>query len=615
MKRPLIIAATAVLTIILIYACGSTIRTATTSLVTITIGDAPHTARLTSENATPWTRFKHFLASAKLMAEASASIPSVVQVITVTVSAPDMKTMVAVMPVAGLPDAVITIEVPNGNGRNFLVEGIDASSTVVYNGQTSADLTGAPLTLTIGMNAVFDSIPPTFGGLTLVSNLTSTSVQLFWYPATDNVTPATGIVYLIYQATAPGGETYTEATYTTAPGATSYIVNGLAPGTTYYFVVRAMDAAGNMDSNTIEGFNVYPGLYVDSLNGNDNTGTGSTLNPYKTISQALTVSAGNEAIFTAASGTYDAASGEIFPLQLKPGTILIGLGPSRTTVIDASSGGDAIYGNTGAVIYNYTILPGSDATAINDQATPIAVSNVLIGVGAFAWEAVILSADSTLSDSAFSDTYSTYITVNGGNPAIINNTFPGTSNSPDGILVNAGNPVIMNNTFTGSSGAGTAISIQTGLALVDTNAISWGTGPGSVGIRITGGTPVITGNTITGNDTGIVAIGGPFNPVISTNTINNNASYGIDINGSAGATASINNNSIFCNGIADLNAMVMDPLDATVNAWDHDDKTVPAGPALGCLGGYDLCSTGTGTVNYVPFNAAVPNGCLTLPVF
>jgi len=64
------------------------------------------------------------------------------------------------------------------------------------------------------------------------------------------VTASSAIVYDISVATAAGAPF--AATYTTAAGATSYVVGGLTAHIDYYFVVRARDAAGNRDANIVE---------------------------------------------------------------------------------------------------------------------------------------------------------------------------------------------------------------------------------------------------------------------------------------------------------------------------------------------------------------------------
>ncbi len=75
---------------------------------------------------------------------------------------------------------------------------------------------------------------------------------LSWKAATDPVTPSSQIVYEIFVATAPGGEDYATPTYTTAPGVTSFLTPGVPASATEYFVVRARNAAGQEDANTVE---------------------------------------------------------------------------------------------------------------------------------------------------------------------------------------------------------------------------------------------------------------------------------------------------------------------------------------------------------------------------
>ena len=179
-------------------------------------------------------------------------------------------------------------------------------------------------------------------GLSLVSNITLSTMDLSWAPATDNVTPQANIKYLIYQANLPGNEVYTAPTYSTIPGATSYTVTGLTAGTIYYFVVRAQDGAGNIDSNVVEFSGAYPSLFVSALTGTTAALCGTPAAPCLTITQALALTTGNEAI-SVATGTYDSALGETFPLQLKPSTSLLCLGPNHTTVIDTSTSGGALY--------------------------------------------------------------------------------------------------------------------------------------------------------------------------------------------------------------------------------------------------------------------------------
>jgi hypothetical protein len=78
------------------------------------------------------------------------------------------------------------------------------------------------------------------------------SYTLTWAAATDPVTPSSQLVYEIFVATAPGAENYATPTYTTAPGATSFVTPLSQDQGTRYFVVRARNAAGREDANTVE---------------------------------------------------------------------------------------------------------------------------------------------------------------------------------------------------------------------------------------------------------------------------------------------------------------------------------------------------------------------------
>ncbi len=105
-----------------------------------------------------------------------------------------------------------------------------------------------------------DHTPPTFAGLKSATTCVpgpigggrTTSYTLRWDAATDNVSPSSTIVYLVYQANAPGSEDSSTPTYTTAAGVTSFATPPLPADKPVYFVVRAQDQAGNIDRNTVE---------------------------------------------------------------------------------------------------------------------------------------------------------------------------------------------------------------------------------------------------------------------------------------------------------------------------------------------------------------------------
>ena len=105
-----------------------------------------------------------------------------------------------------------------------------------------------------------DQTPPTFAGLKSATTCIpgpigperTSSYHLSWEAATDNVTPSSKIIYNVYQATTAGGENFSQPTYTTAAGVTSFDTPQLSSVKTFYFVVRARDQVGNEDSNTVE---------------------------------------------------------------------------------------------------------------------------------------------------------------------------------------------------------------------------------------------------------------------------------------------------------------------------------------------------------------------------
>ncbi|HLG18984.1 MAG TPA: fibronectin type III domain-containing protein [Bdellovibrionota bacterium] len=95
-----------------------------------------------------------------------------------------------------------------------------------------------------------DTTPPSFSGLVSATAINSNQIDLAWNPATDDVTSTGQIVYEIYRSTT-SSITYSAPLATTSPGVTSFSATSLSADTTYLFAVRAKDAAGNRDSNTV----------------------------------------------------------------------------------------------------------------------------------------------------------------------------------------------------------------------------------------------------------------------------------------------------------------------------------------------------------------------------
>lgn len=77
--------------------------------------------------------------------------------------------------------------------------------------------------------------------------------------------------------------------------------------------------------------------YVDALNGDDLTGTGAVVAPWRTLTKAHSTPLAVGDVVHVAPGVYDAALGESFPITLKSGVRVIGAGMDRTFLNGASS--------------------------------------------------------------------------------------------------------------------------------------------------------------------------------------------------------------------------------------------------------------------------------------
>ncbi len=99
-----------------------------------------------------------------------------------------------------------------------------------------------------------DSTPPVFSGVTTVTSDDTGSMDVSWDAATDDKTATADIVYEVYVANTTGGQMFDVATQITDPGVTTLNITGLQPAQDQFVVVRAVDQAGNKDTNTVEGF-------------------------------------------------------------------------------------------------------------------------------------------------------------------------------------------------------------------------------------------------------------------------------------------------------------------------------------------------------------------------
>lgn len=95
-----------------------------------------------------------------------------------------------------------------------------------------------------------DNTPPIFDGLILVvTDNDGGEITLTWNAATDPDDPTSSITYNIYVAESPTDFEFSQPTTTTSQQQYSFM--NLERGSTYYFIVRAEDEAGNEETNTV----------------------------------------------------------------------------------------------------------------------------------------------------------------------------------------------------------------------------------------------------------------------------------------------------------------------------------------------------------------------------
>ncbi len=144
------------------------------------------------------------------------------------------------------PVAVVT------GATTHTLEGLEANATY-YVVVRSADPAGHEEgnLYELSAKAQADHAPPEFGGVTSAAPGTGDGrVKVSWAPAVDDLSGAAAISYLVYAGLAP--PVHEGEPVATVTGQTSVEVTVAKPETPYHFVVRAKDAAGNLDANTRE---------------------------------------------------------------------------------------------------------------------------------------------------------------------------------------------------------------------------------------------------------------------------------------------------------------------------------------------------------------------------
>lgn len=228
-------------------------------------------------------------------------------------------------------------------------------------------------------------------------------------------------------------------------------------------------------------------LFVNPRLGNNTSGNGTQSAPFQSITHALQVATPNTMIILF-PGNYTAETGEIFPLNLKPGVVIQGDSPSKGQGITIRGGGTFLSRSFGA--QNVTIV-GADKAELSG----VTVTNPQPrGYGLW---------------------------VESSNPVITNNTF--TRNTQDGISISGNSsPTIRQNYFHRNGANGMTIGGNS-QAQVRENVFEQ-TG---FGINITdNAAPILGSNQIQNNRYGII-VQGNARPILRQNLIQGSREDGL----------------------------------------------------------------------------------------
>jgi parallel beta-helix repeat protein len=507
-----------------------------------------------------------------------------------------------------------------GATRRIEIQAYDDVDALLYRGIKYANVVDSILVAGVVMVSTTDDTPPTHAGLDDAVAVSDSYVLLGWLPADNGTASSDEVMYLIYMSTESGNFDYTSPDYTTAAGETSLLITELDPETTYYFVTRAMDRSGNVNANTaqqsVTTTSAGAALYVDVASGSDYSGCGTSSSPCKTITYALSKTAGNQTI-NVAKGTYNAASGEVFPLQLKTGTRLIGDGfwwmgvkVIKLTYIDGP--GPVILGADNATIISCYVRPtdwGTSGRGIDDGGHPITVFHCTVdGALLPTGHGVAFYGASSLIDSRvenFTAGGGRSVGVWGGGGALIEGNL--VYNNASGIAVGVSNTTIRSNVVEDITSVG--INVGAIDATLDDIAIhhNYVTNTGGNGMQLTDVTDTkITFNSIShmGGYGISVNVQQPTHMMeIYNNSMMHGSSSAIWLTSGG---AKINGNTMVCN-VAGVYLSTDQVVDLRHNSWEHDPPTISPGrgPSVsGCDGFFDICYqrdyAGTPTPLYQP---------------
>lgn len=230
----------------------------------------------------------------------------------------------------------------------------------------------------------------------------------------------------------------------------------------------------------------YSMLFVSAEAGSDTLGNGSQMRPFSTVTRALEQAAPNTVIVMAA-GEYSRASGEVFPLRLKPGVTIQGSPVDRGQIVIR---GGSSYLSPSRGLQNVTILASDGAglghvTVVNPHPA-----------GQGLW-------------------------IEAGSPVVRENVFAG--NGSTGIFIaGPGSPIIQNNLFTDNGTAALVVGNASQARIVNNQFERNG-----IGIQVaSGGAPRIENNRIVQNQDGLI-LQANAQPTLGANLIAQNRRNGL----------------------------------------------------------------------------------------
>lgn len=256
-------------------------------------------------------------------------------------------------------------------------------------------------------------------------------------------------------------------------------------------------------------FYINPTIGSDSAAGNQSA-------PFKTITKALK-QAQSDTIIQLAAGNYNAASGEVFPLQLPSGVKIVGNEGNKGSGIAIEGSGQFV--SPKEALQNITLLLNN-----NTELRGVTVTN-LASRGTGAW-------------------------IESTNAIVANCTF--TKCKREGILATGdANPAILNNMCVENDGNGISIARNTSGEVRGNVCTKAGSG-----ISIDGNaTPRVIDNKISENRDGII-VSVNAQPILRNNLIEKNTASGMSVTGKAfpdlGTTKDPGNNILRNNGQFDL---------------------------------------------------------------